>query len=237
MKKFLLATTLIAFTGVAASAADLPRKGAPVYKPVVAVPTFSWTGFYAGIQGGWLQTDTTGRVTNNAGLLPFTYDTGKSGGLIGGYVGYNYQFNNNVVVGVEGDINAVFSGKGTNNLISNATAYTVTSRQNYDANLRARLGYSFDRFLPYIAGGVAFGNSKTNISFTNGATFATNDSSRVGYTIGGGLEYAITNNILARVEYRYTDFGRESFGNTAANAQARSDYKSHAVLGGISYKF
>ena len=101
MKKLLLASAGILALGlVSASAADLPRhrampEKAPVYVPP---PAWSWTGPYIGINGGW----GFGRSDFSAPFPTGSFDT--SGGLVGGTLGYNYQLDNNVVFGVEGDI-------------------------------------------------------------------------------------------------------------------------------------
>jgi outer membrane immunogenic protein len=205
MRNVLLSTVaLMALTG-SALAADLPsRKAAPVY--VAPVPAFSWTGFYVGIEGGadFLSTNVSGFATNNQTAV-----------LIGGVVGYNYEFPNRFVLGLEGDAGGVIGAKKTN-------ALGFTTDASYFADIRGRLGYAVvDRALLFAAGGVAFGD--TNF---NGVA-----QGRVGYTVGGGLDYALTNNLIGRVEYRYTDLGRQ----TVNGVSVRQD--SNAVLVGLMYKF
>ena len=131
---FAAALGLLAFAGATATAADLPR-----YQPVAPVynPVYYWTGFYIGINGGggWGESQWDG--INKFDL---------SGGLIGGTIGYNWQVGQ-IVVGAEGDID--WSGvKGTTTALCAAGCET---RNKWLATVRGRLGYAFDRFLPYAA--------------------------------------------------------------------------------------
>ncbi|MCW2272464.1 outer membrane beta-barrel protein [Rhodoblastus acidophilus] len=207
MRNVLLSTVaLMALTG-SALAADLPSRkaAAPVY--VAPVPAFSWTGFYVGVEGGasFLSTNASGFATNN-----------QTAGLIGGVVGYNYEFPNRFVLGLEGDAGGVIGAKKT---YANPVFTTDSS---YFADIRGRIGYAIaDRALLFAAGGVAFGDT----------TFNSVSQGRVGWTVGGGVDYAFTNNLIGRVEYRYTDLGRQ----TVNNVSVRQD--SNAVLVGLLYKF
>lgn len=109
------------------------------------------------------------------------YGWGTSSGFVGGgFGGYNFQLNPNWVVGLEGDI--VATNKDTNS---------------WDATVRGRLGYAYDRYLIYGTGGVAFGDIKSGGSSTT----------RTGWTLGAGIEAALTSNVTGRLEYRHTDLG------------------------------
>src|SRR5580700_3342408 len=226
-RKFLLASVgAIALTGSAAFAADLPsRAPPPVYLP--PPPIFTWTGIYIGGQIGYAW----GTGSNNFNEFdPFTgtaFATSAGGtpnGVIGGaHVGYQYQFNQ-LVLGLEGTVD------GTS-LRNNAVAslpffggrFNVNASTNADVqgSIRGRLGVAWDRALIYATGGVAFGGFNTNVRF-NGTDFATGapffasgsiSSTRTGWTVGGGIDYAITNNWSIFAEYRYTNFGSISENN------------------------
>jgi outer membrane immunogenic protein len=218
MRNILLATVALAALTGSALAADLPsRKAAPAY--IAPVPAFSWTGFYVGIEGG------ADFINNNVTIGRGGARIGNSStaGLIGGVVGYNYEFPNKFVLGLEGDAGGVLGGKHNN------TFNNYYNDNSYFADIRGRLGYAFvDRALLYVAGGVAFGDVKTG--FINGTSY-TND--RVGWTIGAGVDYAFTNNLIGRVEYRYTDLGSSWVGGSVF----RTRYDSSAVLVGLLYKF
>src|SRR5260221_8736208 len=136
---------LSARAGGWAAAADLPQyyQPGPAYNPI-----YTWTGFYVGINGGggW------GRSQWDA---VDTFDL--SGGLIGGTIGYNWQFAG-AVIGAEGDID--WSGiKGTTTVLC---APGCETRNNWLATARGRVGYAFDRFLPYLTGGPQRGDINTN---------------------------------------------------------------------------
>jgi outer membrane immunogenic protein len=172
--------------------------------------------------------------------------------VIGGaHVGYNLQINQ-WVVGLEGTVDgtslsqnvvAPFSG--------NILAGSITGEASSDiqGSIRGRVGVAFDRALIYATGGVAFGGFNAN--FTNGtaltflpvASTSSLSSTRVGWTVGGGIEYAITNNWSVRAEYRYTDFGTftdSPFANSFTGgfvATANHHITQNQVQIGFSYKF
>ncbi|EFG9153021.1 porin family protein, partial [Escherichia coli] len=99
---------------------------------------------------------------------------------------------------------------------------------------RLRAGYAFDRFLPYVAGGVAFADmDHTLVGPLEAYRFS---DTYTGWTIGAGLEYALTDNVILRSEYRYTDFGSADFA-VPTGEENKVDLKSHDVRLGISYKF
>ena len=103
----------------------------------------------------------------------------------------------------------------------------------------------------YATGGVAYGGGSSNFSVYDASTGALwnggPSSTRVGWTIGGGVEYAITNNITIKGEYLYADLGSKSFttvGNGAAAlnfpgvyASGKFDYNASIFRAGVNYKF
>jgi len=216
MKQFLLASVgLVAIGTVAASAADIPRRVVPPAQPVVAAPVFSWTGPYVGINGGY------GWGTSNFSAPFATGSFDLSGGLVGGTLGYNYQVGQ-AVFGLEGDLD--WSGiKG-----SAACAGTrCETRNNWLSTVRGRLGYSFDRFMPYITGGLAVGDIETNVAGIGGGR-----DTKAGWTVGGGIEAALNGPWSAKLEYLYVDLGR---GGTVLGSDA--EFKSHILRAGLNYRF
>ncbi len=209
MKKFLLAA-LLAGVATSAFAADLPtRKAPPAPAPVYMPPVFTWTGFYVGVNGG-------GAFANGGG------DFGNpDGGEVGGTVGYNYQLGQ-IVLGVEGDWD-------WSSLNQNGVNFVGPYKNNIDDILtaRARLGYAIDRTLLYVTGGYA--GADEEIKFPG---LASNDTWRNGGVIGGGVEYAFTNNISAKAEYLYAPFG-----NSTNLMGAKSDLNLSLVRVGLNYKF
>ncbi|WP_332119506.1 outer membrane protein [Azorhizobium caulinodans] len=189
----------------AASAADLATKY-PVKAIAPVVPVFSWTGFYIGANVGyaWGSTDFHGNTRTG---LPYSYSVGgQDDWLGGGQIGYNYQFANNVVVGIEADID--WTGIGSSGVAVNGplAGQTINGSLDYFGTVRARLGYAFDKFLPYITGGAAWGHVDYGNIYGVGTS-----STNWGWTIGAGFEYAVTNNITAGLEYLYVDLGGNNY--------------------------
>jgi len=218
MKKYLLAS--VAAIGLvaagAASAADLPSRKGPVVAPVYA-PVFTWTGFYVGANAGY----GWGDVNGNGGVA-FT-NTGDLDGFVGGgQLGYNYQIGQ-FVLGLEADIQG--ADLSTGNSLGG-----VRVKTDYYGTVRARAGVAFDRFLPYVTGGWAYGNVKTSIP---ALAFSTDQSHTSGWALGGGLEYAVTNNLVAGVEYMYVDLGEKRVLNTGT--KVGTDFS--VVRARLSYKF
>jgi outer membrane immunogenic protein len=112
------------------------------------------------------------------------------------------------------------------------------TKTDFEGAIRARLGVSYQRWLPYIAGGVSIARLKDSFSVsnaTNTVAIAENTTTRVGFTIGAGVDYAVTDNILLRAEYRYNDYGKKSIGTDNFNFERK--LSSNNVRLGIAYKF
>ncbi|MGA2636523.1 outer membrane protein [Methylocella sp.] len=179
--------------------------------------------------------------------------------MIGGaHVGYTHQINQ-FVLGLEGDVDGSSLSKTVNfapfsNYYQDYIPTTVRSNLGVQGSIRGRFGYAFDRLLVYATGGVAFGGFNTSIStaYTNALfypAFSGTDSfsnTRVGWTVGGGLEYAVTNNWSIWAEYRYTDFGPSNnvlvnsfpgFNGDVLGARVHTNLIENRVQVGFSYKF
>ena len=237
----------------AAFAADLPARRAPsTYAPP---PAFTWTGLYAGFQLGY-EFGTSNAVaasTAGAGVLD-AVNSRKDGLIGGGHVGYLFStqslpvlggltgsngafgIGTAGVIGIEADVDA--SSPRANNFLP-VTGVSDSVKEGVQGSIRGRLGVAFDRALIYATGGVAFGGLDSSDTAPG---IATDQFSQVktGYTVGGGVEYAFTNTISARVEYRYTDFG--SFTNNLANSAGGLVNVTHRetnnrVQAGVSVKF
>ena len=248
LRRVLLASVgAVALAGTA-FAADLPtRAPPPVYVP--PVPIFTWTGIYVGGDIGYAW----GTLNANAGdsLGDFrTFSTSDNGVIGGGHVGYNLELNQ-WVIGLEGDVDgsslrktesgaivipALFNQGGFFNGIIPAT---VSGNLDIQGSIRGRLGYAWDRVLLFATGGVAFGGFNASIDTPFG--YAQRSNTRVGWTVGGGLEYAVTNNWSLRAEYRYTKYGNNTvyasnaFGAIGGFANAK--FEENRVTVGFSYKF
>jgi outer membrane immunogenic protein len=202
MFRLLASTAAVALISTAAVAADLPLPEEPI--PVaVAGPGFSWTGVYLGAQGGWGWAN----FLRDTGGAP-TSDWNPDGGIAGGHIAALYQWNW-VVVGLEGD------GEwwGIEGDDGGQAGVTDDVEGNWLASIRGRLGVGIDRILLYGTGGWQWGD--VDIEQTAGGASATLGVTFDGWTAGGGVEYAVTDHFIAGIEYRFTDFDRESVGATA----------------------
>ncbi|MHB8884788.1 MAG: outer membrane protein [Methylovirgula sp.] len=207
LRKLFMSTVVIFGAMGAASAADLPNtKAPPAYMP--PPPMFTWTGLYVGAQGGYMW--------GNASAIGY----GLYGAVGGAHVGYNYQMGQ-FVAGLEGEVNgASYSG---------STAF-FGSRENIDGSIRGRLGVAWNRALLYATGGAAFAG-------IDNSYFGTMIShSRVGWTLGGGVEYALTDNWSVGIEYRYSDYGHYMDSPVTGTAYYNHD-TDNRILGRVSYKF
>lgn len=221
-----------------ALAADLPVK-APIYKAQPGV-AYNWAGFYVGgdVGYGWQNDQDTETIAATGAASPFSpADANKPKGVLaGGYAGYNWQFAPNWVAGLEADLE--YADLTGTLLIVPPSGYD--ERTDYQGSVRGRLGYAFDRVLVYATGGYAFAHIKyTYNDPTPPPSVDNKDSVRNGWTLGGGIDYAITNNLIARIEYRYADFGKVSntpnwFGGAFVETHRTTE---NAVRAGLAWKF
>jgi outer membrane immunogenic protein len=219
-------------------AADLPV--APAYYPPKVFPPpaiYNWTGVYL---GGNLGADFLADRINQVGSTFLTGPANSSPvGLIGGgQFGFNYQFSN-VVVGAEATISATnTSGSGR---VPDTAGFTnsFTSAPRWLATATGRLGFANNDWLFYGKGGAAIMHTDytETILGPGGGTFfssALNDN-RTGFVAGLGIEYGLTENVSARAEYEFFDFGSKTYNFPAPAASIRSDLSMVTV--GVNYRF
>ncbi len=214
-------------------AADLPMRPAPApVAPVAyAPPVYNWSGFYIGGHIG-------GGFENSSWTDPFTglNDTFNNSGFLGGaQIGVNTQFNW-LVLGLEGDFSWTSAIKGTG---TNSAGNSITTSPQWTSTVTGRVGAAFDRLLVYGKGGVAFADDKSTFTPVAGAT-ATDTTTRIGWTAGAGLEYALTDNWSVRAEYDYLGFGSKQLNFTAPPLGAvttNANLNVQEVKAGFDYKF
>ena len=241
-------------------ASVMPVKVKAPPHPFIA-PT-NWTGFYvggfAGVAAGRTDVQFVGTPFPIAGERPWV-----AGGLGGFEAGYNYQFANKFVLGVEGDI-------GATNLHGGRTAgatdglpppgfspalYTIQDRTNWMATVTGRAGYAWNRTLLYVKGGVAIEDSSTSVTCIFGPTatllafncrnqalavtpgFNTANYTRVGWTLGYGTEFDLGKNWSAKAEYDYLSFGRHTALATDGTTFLTDKSWVSQVKIGVNYKF
>jgi outer membrane immunogenic protein len=231
----------LALVAGSALAADLPSRKAPIIEPPPP-PPFTWTGLYGGVNIGY----GFGNGDQDTGALGYyfpapapngaawTVSNNLNGVLGGGQVGYNYQFNPWLVIGVEADIQATdVHSQGTGYGASADAVYasprlavaSVSHSVDWFGTVRARLGVtlpSMPNLLVYGTGGFAYGGVVANANVTNfwpapflpdAAAGSNYDSTATGWTAGGGVEwFPLTSSPLfkafsVKLEYLYTDLG------------------------------
>lgn len=117
-----------------------------------------------------------------------------------------------------------------------------TFKQNWGGATRVRIGFAADRFMPYLAGGIAYGQFQDTVSISVKGEDGSVASSRnltdetktmIGYTLGGGVDFSVLDNVIVRAEYRYSDFGKKKF----AKEKLEVSYKTNDFRVGVAYKF
>ncbi len=254
----------IAIAGVstAAFAADFPVK-APSPPPAVVPPPYNWNGCYVGGNAGGKWANSSGNVDIPPGpglpatTTPFDLSGGNNNGSFigGGQLGCNYQISQ-IVLGIEGDADWQHLSR-TGTLIeaaggpsgpgfSTSGSFNLTS--NWQTSLRGRFGYAVGGVLWYATGGVAW----TRESFAGDATFvfpgetiALNivpvSKTVVGATAGGGLEYAVTDQLTLGLEGRYTWYGSQHFDTFATDilpgVTGSLNLNTAEIIGKLNWKF
>ena len=275
MRKFGLGTIVaLAFVASQAVAADLPVK-APIRAPAVYSWTGFYLGGHVGYGWSDATTKYTGDADVltlvNAGALPVGYDVGRGGFAGGVQTGYNWQLNS-LVLGIEADASRLSIGRnvsaqninpaaialpirGGGFLALNQWDSTADLKADWVATVRGRAGLAFDRWMVFGTAGVAWADVATSGTLlrsfpVGGAVIASwagsTSQSKTGYVVGGGVEYAMTNNWLVRIEGLYYGFGhvndvvQPAPGNILADAvplNRTTDVNLAVVRLGLNYKF
>ena len=187
-------------------------------------PGFDWTGYYAGLQAGygWGQSDITGTEGE-----PFSTSPDPDGGFVGGHVAGLWQFDQ-AVLGAEADLNySSIEGTTVSGLGS-----TFGTDIKWFGSVNAKAGYAMDRLLVYGIGGVAFAGIETSQAPDFSST-----STHVGWTVGAGVDYALTDKFVVGAQYRYYDFGSEHYDVAEPFNDRDQNVKLNAVGINLSYKF
>jgi outer membrane immunogenic protein len=231
------------------NAADLYHGGGlkdgPYVPPVVAP---IWTGFYVGIDGGGsFGASENLRVTNNADATEA--DIGqfyRDGGFGGGQIGYNWSgfgWGNQVVLGVETDIQGSgISSSFDRNDLNYSTfinpAFHASQNIDYFGTVRGRLGYAVGPALIYATGGFAYANVDTTVTINSGANVLNSNRMETGWVVGGGVEYLFALNWSGKVEYQYIDLGSQTISGVdtiGVTDRMPFDNTFHTVRAGINY--
>ncbi|MEJ8572194.1 outer membrane protein [Microbaculum marinum] len=189
-----------------------------MFTPAAPV-VYDWSGVYAGVSAGasWDTFDTL------FGVAPVSTSFDPSNFTAGAYAGMNFQ-NGPFVYGLELDVN--FKTGDDTQLIAGVP---VTAQNDWFSTLRGRAGYAYDRYLFYGTGGLAVGDVELSAP---GTSFS---DTKVGWTIGAGIEAAINDRITLRGEYLYTDLGKVD--GSLGGSPFTTEFDSHTVRAGVTYKF
>ncbi len=267
MKKLVLVlATIVSLAGVVSAGSDSYSGKEMKQTQPVPPPCPKWSGFYVGIQGGyeralfdphldlagsWIGFNGTAD-TLHAGRRDFDVD----GGQLGGVLGYNFGFSNmsSLLLGLEGTgvYTWVRDSRVDHFTAPNSVPWRMSTSvdSHYLITLGPRVGWTFCKFTPFITGGVAFSDIDFHqaIVFEGGGVGNTERGStsegHVGWFIGGGLEYAITDHWHVRGDYKFADFGEHDsftadFGGGGAGSPMHSsvDLRSHNVTAALVYQF
>lgn len=253
MRRFalaLLSTTVLGAGSIqVAAAADMPRGRAPAYPAPMAEPYSNWSGFYLGgsLGGRWSDVDWTTLFPAPVGpTSPATYDS--SSFRAGIYGGVNFQLSPMIVAGIEADIGWADNESTRTGIPGlSVTSDRTTVRQNWDGSVVGRLGVLVTpATLLYAAGGASWIDVESNTTCSAAGGFCgiprnqTNETTRTGWTVGAGLETMLMGNWLARVEYRFADYGKIDntfFAGTANAFTVSEDLVTHTAKVGLAYKF
>ncbi|HEY1603032.1 MAG TPA: TonB-dependent receptor, partial [Pirellulales bacterium] len=207
-------------------------------------PAFTWTGLYVGGDSGFGWDSAKGTLTDATGAPLSPYDYNVHGPIVGVFAGGNYQFGQ-FVAGVEGDWqrssltgnNQYYAPLGAAGAFPGGPFYVSTTIKDYES-IRGRLGFAYGRFLVFGTGGWAWGDPSNDYGLVGSAPFVSEGWNAAGWTAGAGLDYALTDNVFGRVEYRYTDLRTSGFVNVATDsADAANKVAISDVRVGIAYKF
>ncbi|MCS4242617.1 outer membrane immunogenic protein [Rhizobium sp. BIGb0125] len=227
MKKLALSAAFI-LAASSAMAADAVYE-VPAAPVAVELPGFNWTGFTVGVQGGygWNNHD----LDFGAGAPFPAFAADFDGGILGGFVGYNHQMDNNWVLGIEGDFEKNW---GDDSLALGFGGPSINYGLDWQGSVRGRVGYAVDRALIYGTAGWAIGRGFAEVP----GFVAEQKETFNGFTVGAGVDYAFTDNVFGRVEYRYTNFGDKDFTfGGLGGGTVNSDLDQHAIRIGLGIKF
>ena len=245
-----IAFAVFVLAAAPAFGADLPTTKSPPSPPVATA--YSWTGGYVGVEAGYGSVGETLTYLSTDGFAVdppgTTYNTNRNGFLGGFDAGYNYQVGQ-FVLGAEGDFNFTrIKGESVTNSILFPTAGVTIydyGKTDWYGTLTGRAGVALDAALLYAKGGAAWSQQEYGASVTitglAPTIYPNFDDTRVGWTIGAGIEYAFSRNVSAFAEYDYLDFGTKTYfitdttGTTHTTYSAKTDASVAKV--GLNYRF
>jgi outer membrane immunogenic protein len=240
MKRILVLLSTIAVVVLASTAvraADLARPYAP---PPPPLPVYSWTGFYAGINGGF--GGDRNQYPFSVGGVAGTSNLNSSGFFGGGQIGYNWQFAPAWVAGVEADIDDA-DIQGIASTSASGLSSSIGTRLDWFGTVRGRVGYLVTpTALFYGTGGWAYGRTTSSASISAGglgAGASVGNTQTGGWTAGAGLEYALNPRVSFKTEYLFVNLGSATLANGISGGVPFSLSEKttvHTVKVGLNFK-
>jgi outer membrane immunogenic protein len=225
MKRLGIMLSAILLLSTASQAADLGWNSgtSPIYSPT---PATGWSGFYAGVNGGFGWGTLTRRPA--AGIET---QNNSNGWQLGGQVGYNMDMGG-FVVGAEADLQ--WANIGYSEDLPGIGSFK--SGIDFYGTVRGRAGMSFGPVMPFVTAGFAAGRGTTSITTNPGNVTTSQSATHMGWTIGAGLEAKATDNISFKAEYLYVDLGAQPYnGLPVGNLDVTQRFS--VVRAGVNYKF
>ncbi len=211
MKRLIPMVGLLALLAVPAMAADR-RVPVQQWQPAYSQPrTYNWNGVYVGAHAGAAFDRFQGVARKS-----------RNEALFGGQIGYTVQ-SGRLVTGLEAHISINGIGQGSKRTVG------TSADMRYVSTLKARARVAFDRVLVYGLAGAAYGSLKAS----NGPI--SKDKSKLGYVVGAGAEYGITDNLSAKIEYNYVSLGKQNFQLGAGRTRVGAN--EHLIKTGLNYRF
>lgn len=215
MKKFFLAAAILgtAAFSTSAMAAD-----------PIAPATYDWTGAYLGLNAGYAfgGGNDVDLVASNGNVFDDLANLDLSGITGGLQAGYNWQ-SDSFVLGAEADLQIADIGDEEDFSVLAPAALDGSASTDIDfwGTARLRAGWAADRILIYATGGLAWANVDHDIFAVDGVgnnVSSSSDNIELGWTVGGGAEFAINDSMTVRAEYLYIDLGNQQLDGTVLTA-------------------
>jgi outer membrane immunogenic protein len=226
-----LCGAMVASTEAADQSAASGR--APSYYPNSYYPTaILWSGFYTGLHIGGVESSATWTDP----LPGAASDNPRPGSILGGaQIGVNWQWDW-LVLGAEADM----SWLRLHGFAVDSAGFNHTISAHWLSMATGRLGYAFNRYLAYAKGGAAFTGERNDVSTPAGKTASTGTLTQVGWTVGGGVEYAFDSAWSARLEYDFIDFPSQDLtlhGFGLPTVPVTVDWRIQKLVGAINFRF
>lgn len=210
---------------------------------------YNWSGFYAGVHGGYAKGDATTRDDpadwGNDPKFIGPFDFNLKGGFGGGTIGANWQLGA-LVVGPEADVGYMDLAGNRKTDSSNPTKYqTLDVAGGMYAVLGGRLGLAWDHTLFYAKGGWAWYDTDVTQTTTNPGYKTNGSGALTGFAYGGGIEQALAHGWSVKAEYLHFDFDTANGDQTSVSDPPIGHvYKNWTEIGGtdsvkvgVNYKF